>query len=151
MFNILNYFNIEYAFIHWMYDEEELFNDDIEELRKSILSNRKYSPNNIPAEELPNIYQRYLHNIKTKAKFSIEAVNNIVYQLSYYLKKSWQSISNKISKIDSIENFHENIGSVYDETFKYFDDNIATLKIDESNKDLSIDNRLKLKVFYIKV
>ena len=57
-------------------NRKELFNNDIDDLRKTILSYRRITQNMIPADELTGLYHKYLHNIKTKARFSIDAIKS---------------------------------------------------------------------------
>ena len=144
---ITNFFNVEYSFIHWKYDEE-LFNDDIEDLRKTILKYQSNTINMLPISKLPELYKEYMLNIKTNAKFSISQTK-IQFEFNYYLNEIYSTKKKLIKELKTLIEFYWDWGIIYIEIMNDFE--IKALKIwnNKHSEDLYQDSKSKLSELII--
>ena len=77
-------------------------------------------------------------------------LNTLIYGLNFHFNEARSNIENKLDNMDTIEEFYQEWNKAYDSAFEIYDINVKALRIDKSNQDLLINNRLKLESLAIK-
>ena len=128
--------------------KEKLFNDDIDELRKTILKHKRDNTNMLPIGKTLELFKEFMHKIKTNAKFSISKTKTM-FELDYYFNEVYSETVEKITKRRSITKFIRDWEGIYTESVEDFEIKTEKIKNDQYSKDLYKKFKARLRKLII--